>query len=52
MLPTLGQGNLLTLRFRVGAEFLNTQLGDNNPSNQDNEISWLDWSLLRVHSVL
>lgn len=30
--------------FRAGDEFLNTQLGNNNPYNQDNEISWLDWS--------
>jgi pullulanase/glycogen debranching enzyme len=48
MLPALGQGNLLTLLFRVSDEFLDTQLGNNNPSNQDNEISWLDWSLLRA----
>jgi glycogen operon protein len=32
--------------FRAGDEFLNTQLGNNNPYNQDNEISWLDWSQL------
>lgn len=32
--------------FRAGDEFLNTQFGNNNPYNQDNEISWLDWSLL------
>ena len=30
--------------FRAGDEFLNTQSGNNNPYNQDNEISWLDWS--------
>jgi len=30
--------------FRAGDEFLNTQFGNNNPYNQDNEISWLDWS--------
>ena len=29
---------------RAGDEFLNTQYGNNNPYNQDNEISWLDWS--------
>ena len=28
--------------FRAGDEFLNTQFGNNNPYNQDNEISWLD----------
>ena len=30
----------------AGDEFLNTQRGNNNPYNQDNEITWLDWSLL------
>lgn len=29
-----------------GDEFGNTQFGNNNPYCQDNEISWLDWSLL------
>lgn len=29
-----------------GDEFGNTQNGNNNPYCQDNEISWLDWSLL------
>ena len=32
--------------FRAGDEFLNTQFGNNNPYNQDNEISWLDWHQL------
>jgi len=32
--------------FRAGDEFLNTQFGNNNPYNQDNEISWLDWNQL------
>src|SRR5271165_3212352 len=32
---------------RAGDEFLNTQLGNNNPYNQDNEIGWLDWNQLR-----
>jgi glycogen operon protein len=32
--------------FRAGDEFLNTQLGNNNPYNQDNETGWLDWSRL------
>ena len=35
--------------FRAGDEFLNTQLGNNNPYNQDNEISWLDWNQLQVN---
>ena len=35
-----------TPMFRAGDEFLNTQRGNNNPYNQDNEITWLDWSLL------
>ena len=30
----------------AGDEFLNTQQGNNNPYNQDNEITWLDWSRL------
>jgi isoamylase len=36
-----------TPMFRAGDEFLNTQLGNNNPYNQDNEIGWLDWSQLQ-----
>lgn len=32
--------------FLAGDEFRNTQFGNNNPYCQDNEISWLDWSLL------
>lgn len=35
-----------TPMFCAGDEFLNTQRGNNNPYNQDNETSWLDWSLL------
>jgi len=35
--------------FRAGDEFLNTQLGNNNPYNQDNETSWLDWSQLKAN---
>jgi len=30
--------------FRAGDEFLHTQGGNNNPYNQDNETTWLDWS--------
>lgn len=32
--------------FLAGDEFGNSQFGNNNPYCQDNEISWLDWSLL------
>ena len=32
--------------FVAGDEFLNTQGGNNNPYNQDNEITWLDWARL------
>jgi glycogen operon protein len=35
-----------TPMFTAGDEFLNTQGGNNNPYNQDNETTWLDWSLL------
>ena len=34
-----------TPMFWGGDEFLNTQKGNNNPYNQDNETSWLDWDL-------
>jgi glycogen operon protein len=30
----------------AGDEFLNTQRGNNNPYNQDNGITWLDWARL------
>ncbi len=33
----------------AGDEFLNTQRGNNNPYNQDNEITWLDWGRLDEH---
>jgi glycogen operon protein len=33
-----------TPMFRMGDEFLQTQGGNNNPYNQDNETTWLDWS--------
>lgn len=39
-----------TPMFRAGDEFLQTQRGNNNPFNQDNEFSWLDWSRLKEHS--
>ena len=32
-----------TPMFRMGDEFMQTQGGNNNPYNQDNEASWLDW---------
>ncbi|MDY3920484.1 MAG: alpha-amylase family glycosyl hydrolase [Candidatus Limivivens sp.] len=35
-----------TPMFLAGDEFGNTQYGNNNSYCQDNEISWLDWSLL------
>ncbi len=34
-----------TPMFCAGDEFLNTQQGNNNPYNQDNTTTWLDWSL-------
>ncbi len=34
-----------TPMFCAGDEFMNTQQGNNNPYNQDNEISWLNWDL-------
>jgi len=36
--------------FRAGDEFLQTQGGNNNPYNQDNETSWLDWSRLKSNA--
>jgi isoamylase len=35
-----------TPMIRAGDEFLHTQRGNNNPYNQNNETSWLDWSRL------
>jgi glycogen operon protein len=32
--------------FCAGDEFLNSQRGNNNPYNQDNETTWLDWDRL------
>lgn len=34
-----------TPMFAAGDEFMNTHQGNNNPYNQDNEISWLNWEL-------
>jgi len=39
-----------TPMLRAGDEFLNTQYGNNNPYNQDNELSWLDWSQLSANA--
>lgn len=38
-----------TPMFRVGDEFLQTQGGNNNPYNQNNETSWIDWDRLSLH---
>jgi isoamylase len=38
-----------TPMFRAGDEFLQTQGGNNNPYNQDNATSWLDWDRLQVN---
>lgn len=38
-----------TPMFCAGDEFMNTQQGNNNPYNQDNEITWLNWALLQQH---
>ena len=35
-----------TPMFLAGDEFLHTQRGNNNPYNQDNETTWLDWDRL------
>ena len=41
-----------TPMFLAGDEFLNSQHGNNNPYCHDNEISWLDWSLLGQNSEM
>ncbi len=38
-----------TPMFRAGDEFMNTQGGNNNPWNQDNETTWLDWDRLETN---
>ena len=38
-----------TPMFRAGDEFMQTQRGNNNPYNQDNATSWLDWDRLRTN---
>lgn len=42
----LSQGTPMLL---AGDEFGNTQLGNNNPYCQDNEISWINWQNLRYN---
>ena len=41
-----------TPMFVAGDEFMRTQNGNNNPYNQDNETSWIDWSLLEKNRDL
>jgi isoamylase len=36
--------------FMAGDEFLHTQGGNNNPYNQDNATSWLDWTRLQENA--
>ena len=36
--------------FAAGDEFLHTQGGNNNPYNQDNETTWLNWNRLRKNA--
>ena len=38
-----------TPMFCTGDEFLNTQDGNNNPYNQDNDTTWLDWEQLEAN---
>ena len=40
-----------TPMFRAGDEFLQTQGGNNNPYNQDNATSWLDWERLKAEQA-
>jgi len=41
-----------TPMFSAGDEFLHTQFGNNNPYNQDNETTWLNWDRLDEHRDL
>ncbi len=45
----LAQGTPMIL---AGDEFGNTQMGNNNPYCQDNEITWIDWNSARRGSEL
>lgn len=38
-----------TPMFRMGDEFMQTQQGNNNPYNQDNQTTWLDWQRLEAN---
>jgi isoamylase len=38
-----------TPMFVAGDEFMNSQGGDDNPYNQDNTTTWLDWDRLTTH---
>ncbi|MEK6481842.1 isoamylase [Catalinimonas sp. 4WD22] len=46
VLLMLSNGTPLIL---AGDEFLRTQKGNNNPYNQDNETSWVNWSMMEKH---
>jgi glycogen operon protein len=39
-----------TPMFCAGDEFMNTQGGNNNPYNQDNETTWLEWDRLEQNA--
>jgi glycogen operon protein len=39
-----------TPMFVAGDEFMHSQNGNDNPWNQDNETTWLDWSLVETNS--
>jgi glycogen operon protein len=39
-----------TPMFAAGDEFMHTRMGNANPWDQDNEISWLDWSLAEANA--
>lgn len=39
-----------TPMFSAGDEFLSTHLGNNNPYNQDNDINYIDWDLLKTNA--
>jgi pullulanase/glycogen debranching enzyme len=39
-----------TPMFCAGDEFLHPQGGNNNPYNQDNETTWLDWERLETNA--
>jgi glycogen operon protein len=41
-----------TPMFCAGDEFLRTQRGNNNPYNQDNDLTWLDWEQLKANQEI